>query len=51
MTANQRSFGMKNFITRKDGLISNLRFHDKNDVYVIQDYPAITYIPDFLLFM
>lgn len=31
----------------KDGLISNLRFHDKNDVYVIQDYPAITYIPDF----
>ena len=34
-------------LLEKDGLISNLRFHDKNDVYVIQDYPAITYIPDF----
>lgn len=29
------------------GEIKNLRFHDKNDIIVLQDEPLITYEPDF----
>lgn len=34
-------------ILEKSGEIQNLRFHDKTDTIVLQEYPKITYEPDF----
>lgn len=34
-------------ILEKNGEISNLRFHDKKDIIILQEYPKITYEPDF----
>ena len=34
-------------LLEKNNKISNLRFHEKQDIIILQENPLITYIPDF----